>query len=143
MLVFAVKVTEVPEHIVVPGLAVTFIVGVTLGTMVIVMLPVTVAGVAQGALLVKVQLTISFVFKTDVEYVEPVPTGLPFTYHWYAGEGPPLAIFAVNVTLAPAQAVLPGLAVMLIVGNTVGVTVMVMGVLVTTGVSTQGALLVS
>lgn len=143
MLVFAVKVTEVPEHIVVPGLAVTFIVGVTFGTIVIVMLPLTVAGVAQGALLVKVQLTISFVFKTLVEYVEPVPTGLAFTYHWYAGVGPPLVILAVNVTLAPAQAVLPGLAVMFIVGNTVGVTVIVMGVLVTTGVSTHGALLIS
>lgn len=67
LVVFAVNVTEVPEHIVVPGLAVTLIVGVTLGSMVILILPVIVAGEAQGALLVISQLTISPLFKVLFE----------------------------------------------------------------------------
>lgn len=54
-----------------------------------------------------------------------------------------MVIFAVKVTLAPAHAVLPGFAVILIVGSVVAFTVMVIGALTTTGVSTQGALLVS
>ena len=32
-----------------------------------------------------------------------VPTGEPFTYHWYTGAVPPLVVVAVNVTLVPAQ----------------------------------------
>ena len=71
-----------PEHIVVPGLAVTFTVGVTLGSMVIVTLLDTEAGVAQAELLVMVHFTISPLFRLFVLYVGVLPgTGLAFTYH--------------------------------------------------------------
>lgn len=36
-----------------------------------------------------------------------MPTLVPFTFHWYAGTVPPLVGVAVNITVAPAQIVLP------------------------------------
>lgn len=38
-----------------------------------------------------------------------VPTGLPFTNHWYTGAFPPLTGVAVKVTGAPLQRVVPKL----------------------------------
>lgn len=56
----AVKVTEVPEQIVLPGLAAMLTDGVTLVlTTIVILLLVAVAGLAQDALLVITQLTTS------------------------------------------------------------------------------------
>ena len=38
-----------------------------------------------------------------VNVVPLVPTLLPFNFHWYTGEDPPLVGVAVNVTLVPSQ----------------------------------------
>jgi hypothetical protein len=71
----AVKVTAVPLHIVVPGLAVTTTVGVTLGLTVIVMvLLVAVVGVAHSALLVIVQVILSPLFSVALVNVGLEPT---------------------------------------------------------------------
>jgi hypothetical protein len=60
------NVTDVPAHITLPGLADTLFVGTTVGVTVIVMLLlVTVAGIAQPLLLVIVQVTTS-PFASDV-----------------------------------------------------------------------------
>lgn len=54
-----------------------------------------------------------------------VPTLLPFTFHWYDGEAPPLVGVAVNVTVLPLHIVVC-VALILKDGVTSGFTVMVM-----------------
>lgn len=78
----AVNVPVVPEHMVVE-LAAMEIVGVTAGVMVMVIgLLVAVAGAAQVALLVSIQVTISPLFKVLVVKVELlVPASIPFIFH--------------------------------------------------------------
>ena len=63
--------------------------------------------VAQGVMLdVSTQVTASALTRELFAYVVLfVPTLLPFSFHWYDGELPPLVGVAVKVTLAPAQIV--------------------------------------
>ena len=53
-----------------------------------------------------------------------VPTLLPFTFHWYTGDDPPLVGVAVNVTLVPAQIVVADAATDTLAGRS-GFTVIV------------------
>lgn len=80
----AVKVTEVPAQMVLPGLAAMFTDGVTLLLTDIVIAPlVAVAGDAQEALLVITQVTMSpFNSVAFVYVVLLVPTLVPFSFHW-------------------------------------------------------------
>lgn len=104
---------------------------------------VTESGVAQGALLTIVQVTTSPLASEALEYVEVLaPTVVAFTCHIYVGVGPPLVAVAVNVTLSPSHMVLPGLAATVTDVASSGLTVMVMLLLVTSGGTTHGALLV-
>ena len=82
MVTLAVKVTLLPVHTELPGLADNVIVGTTEAFTVIVTPPVTLCGLAQGALLVTVQVKLSPFTMDAVVYVGRVPTGLPFLYHW-------------------------------------------------------------
>ena len=144
LVIVAVKVTGVPVHIELPGFAEMLIVGtdrgltvITIGTL------VAVVGLTQGALLVTVHLIASPVTSALSVYVLLLdPTGKLFLYHWYVGEGPPLVIVAVNVTGVPIHIVLPGLAVTTIVGETFGLMVIVMALLVAVVGTAQSALLV-
>lgn len=53
-----------------------------------------------------------------------MPAATPFTYHWYAGLGPPFTLLDVNVTTVPSQIVVAG-AFTVIDGVTGAVTAMV------------------
>jgi hypothetical protein len=78
----AVKATEVPEQIVLPDPELTLTEGVTTALTVIVML-LLVAGLVQPRLLVITQVTTLPFASELVLYVEPpLPTLLPFTFHW-------------------------------------------------------------
>ena len=55
-----------------------------------------------------------------------VPTGEPFTFHWYTGVVPPLVGVAVKVTLVPVQTSDAGDATMLTLVGKSGLTAMVM-----------------
>lgn len=70
-----------------------------------------------------------------------VPTLVPFTFHWYDGDEPPLVMLAVKVTLVPVHTLLAD-ALTLTVGVTCGVTVMVTELDVAVAGDTQVALLV-
>ena len=52
-------------------------------------------------------------------------TVAPFTDHWYCGAAPPLVAKDVTFTVLPAHNVVPGLAVMFIIGVTDGIIVIV------------------
>jgi hypothetical protein len=67
---------------------------------------------------------------------------LLFFFHWYTGELPPLVGVAVNVTEAPVQILLLGLALMFTDGVTVAFTVIVMVLLPALAGDAQAALLV-
>ena len=140
----AVNVTLAPAQAVLPGFAVTLIVGVTVGfTVMVIVLLVCVAFTTQGGLPTSVQVTWSPFTRLAVVYEAALPTGKPFTFHVYDGLGPPFVIVDVNVTDCPVHITLPGLADMLIVGVKLGFTVMVIVLLLTvTGVA-HVALLVS
>jgi hypothetical protein len=114
----AVKVTLLPLHIVV-ALALTVTAGVTaVDTSMVTALLVTVAGLAQAALLVNCTVTTSPLARVVlVKVAEFTPALLLFTFHWYTGLLPPLTGVAVKVTLPPAHIV-----VVLAVIDTEGVT---------------------
>lgn len=80
----AVKVTEVPAQIVVPGLVLMLTDGVSSGfTVIVTLLLVTLVGEAQLATLVKTHVTTAPLARVDDEYVAAfVPTFVPFTFHW-------------------------------------------------------------
>ena len=100
--------------------------GVTSGVIVMVtLLLVAVVGEAHATLLVSTQLTTSLLTRVvDVYVTKPVPALLPFNFHWYVGEFPPLPGVAVKVTLAPEHTVVCGVLI-LRVGVTDPDTVMV------------------
>jgi hypothetical protein len=79
----AVNVTDVPEHILLPGFADMLTDDVTVGFTVIVMpVLVAVAGVAQVALLVITQVTILPLANAAFVYVVLLlPTFTPFSFH--------------------------------------------------------------
>ena len=109
MAAVSVKLTDVPAHIVLPGLAAIEAVGDVVGfTVMARVLLVAVAGIAQPRLLVSAQVTISLLASVAVLYVGLLlPTFILFTFHWYDGVLPPLAGVAVKSTEAPAQIVVP------------------------------------
>ena len=105
---------------------------------------VAVAGLAQVALDVRIQVTICpFVNVVEVNVVPPAPAFTPFTCHWYVGVVPPFVGVAVNVTDDPAHIAPTGLATTLTEGTTVGFTVIVIPVLVAVVGAAQGELEVS
>ena len=79
----AVKVTLVPVHIILPGLADITIVGTSTGlTVITIGTLVTDGGLGQLALLVIVQVTTSPLASELVVKVGPLlPAGMPLTYH--------------------------------------------------------------
>ena len=79
----AVKVTELPAHIVV-ALALTLTVGVVEGdTTIVTAFEVAAAGEAQAAFEVITTVTTSpFTNDVEVKVAELVPALLPFTFHW-------------------------------------------------------------
>jgi hypothetical protein len=79
----AVKITLIPAHIVLPGLAAILTDGMTTPVTVIVMVfDVAVATVIQFALLVMIQVIISPFTKAAFVYVLLfVPTFVPFSFH--------------------------------------------------------------
>jgi hypothetical protein len=140
----AVKVTEVPEQIVVLVLLVILTdVATEAFTVMVILLLFAVAEVTHPMEEVSVQVTASPLFKVADEKVALfVPTGEPFTNHWYTGEPPPLIGVAVNVVEVPAQIVVADAAI-----ETAGVTGVVTDIVITllfaVAPLTQGALLVS
>src|SRR5579863_3232526 len=82
----------------------------------VIVIPADVAGFPLGHEIfeVKTQLITSLLVRLLSVYVELLePTLLPFFFHWYAGDVPPLIGVAVKVTDAFTQFVVPGLAAML------------------------------
>jgi hypothetical protein len=78
----AVKVTDVPEQMKPCGLAAIVTDGVTLVTVIVMLLLVTDTGFAQGALLVSTAVTTSPLTSEDVvKLPPPVPALTPFTFH--------------------------------------------------------------
>ena len=86
---------------------------------------VAVAGAAQVAVDVITQVTTSPFINPLLEYELPVPTLLPFTFHWYEGV-PPLVGVAVKVIFEPEQIVVADAATDT-AGTTVELTVIVIG----------------
>jgi hypothetical protein len=89
------------------ALALTVTAGATaLDTTMVTALLVTVAGLAQAALLVSCTVTTSPLARLLlVKVALLVPALLLFTFHWYTGVLPPLTGVAVNVTGVPVQIV--------------------------------------
>ena len=143
MIGVAVNVTLVPSHMVDPVLLEMLTAVATVGLTVIVMLLLLAEEVvAQLMEVVRSQVTISPLFSEEEVYeLLLVPTGDPLTNHWYEGV-PPLVVFAVNVTLVPAQIVVAEAAIE-IVGVTGVVTLIEMVLLVAVEPLTHGALLVT
>lgn len=100
-------------------------------------------GEAQAADDVSTHDTISLLLRVVVAKVGLlVPTLMPFTFHWYAGEPPPLVAVAVNITCVPVH-IVPADALMLIAGATAGVMVIVILLEVAVVVVAHAALVVS
>jgi len=95
-------------------------------------------GVAVNTTLDPVQMV---VFNELFEYVVLLlPTFVPFNFHWYKGELPPLVGTAVNSVVIPEQTVFPEPDDMLTDGTTLPLIVMVTGVEVAVVVVAQIAL---
>lgn len=109
-------------------------------TTMVMLLLLILAGVAQAALLVMLQLTLSPFESVLLKVTLLFPAFVPFTSHWYCGAVPPLTGVAVNVTDAPAQILFCD-ATMLTAGTSV-FTVIITLLLVAFGVVTQVTLLV-
>jgi hypothetical protein len=105
LVVLAVKVTLLCEQMAPVGLGLILIDGVRSGLTVIVMLLlVAVAGLAQVALLVSITvITSPFARPPSVYELVLAPTLTPFFCHWNDGDSPPLVMMALNVTLVCAQ----------------------------------------
>ena len=71
----------------------------------------------------------------------PVATAIPATVHSYVGDDPPPVVVVLNRTVVPGQIVVPGLAVIITVGVTRGVTTIVTEAVAVVG-EEQTALLV-
>ncbi len=106
MVGIAVKVTEVPLQILLVDDAMATL-GVKIGfTDTLTAFEVAVAVLAQATLVLSTTVTASELFKLLLEYVaELVPTFVPFSFHWYVGDEPPLVATAVKITFVPAQMV--------------------------------------
>lgn len=125
MVELAVKVTAVPEQIVLAD-AVTETVGVTLGvTCMVIALDVAVALLIQAALDVTTQRITSPLFKVlGLNVLLFAPNWLtPFTLHWKPGAAPALVTVAVKVTGVPAHIAFDAVAIVM-VGETFALTVM-------------------
>jgi hypothetical protein len=122
----AVKVTLVPEQIVVEGEAAMFTLAAPAAvTDIVRVLDVAGEPVTQAAFEVITQVTASVLASVaEVKVALFVPAFTPFTFHWYEGV-PPLAGVAVKVTLAPVQILVEGEAAMLTLAATLGFTVIV------------------
>jgi len=127
----AVNVTEVPEHILLPGFAAILTAGIKTGfTVIVILLLETVVGAAQVAFDVRDKDTTSpFASVVEVKVLLFVPALVPFTVHWYEGDAPPFKGLAVNVTDVPAQ-MLVLVALMLTLGTTTLFTAIVIVLLV-------------
>ena len=123
----AVKVTPVPAQMVVALAETLMLTGAFGFTVIVSVLEVAGLPVTQVAFEVRTQYTWSLLANEALLLVALlVPTADPFKYHWYAGVVPPLVGVAVNVTLVPAQIVVPGAAAMLTLAGKFGFTVIVM-----------------
>jgi hypothetical protein len=80
----AVNVTSVPEHTVVPGVALIDTDGVTLPAIVIMTVLLAVGVVAQLKLLVSSTLILSLLFRVELVYVALVAPAIftVFSFHW-------------------------------------------------------------
>jgi hypothetical protein len=121
----AVKVTEVPEQMVVAEAAMLTLTARLFVTDIVTVLDVAGLPVAHPMLEVSSQVTASPLFKVllvNVALFEPTDT--PLTYHAYTGVVPPLTAVAVKVTGVPSQMVPAGEAVMLMLTGCRGATSM-------------------
>lgn len=124
MVELAVKVTAVPEQMVLAD-AVIATVGVTLGvTCIVIALDVAVALLIQVALEVTTQrITLPLARAPGLKVALLAPDWLTLLMlHWYPGADPALVAVAVNVTGTPAQTELDAVAIV-IVGETLALTV--------------------
>jgi len=87
-------------------------------TVIVIPADVAVAGLAQGEPEVITQVTTCPFVNVDEVYVDPVPTFVVPTFHWYVGVVPPPLGVAVNVTGVPAQIAPEGAAAMVTPGVT-------------------------
>ena len=116
MVVVAVKITLLPPHTEVCAVAID-IVGVAVAITVIVFpADVTFAGVAQIALLVKIQLTTLPVAKVVVVNVliEVMLTAVPFILQVNCGEVPALVVLAAKVIGKPEHTVNVGVVILMV-----------------------------
>lgn len=123
------------------GVALTVTEGVMTGetASVTALLP-TVEVVAQAALLVSEQVTVAGVVAASLK-LAPLPAGVPFTFHSYAGAVPLWKAVVVNKTVSPAQgAVAEG--VMVSAGVTCGEMLITIGLLLAESVVAQALLVV-
>ena len=139
------KLTRVPAQILVVDPAMEIEGGNSGFTIIVTLLLVAVAGVAQTASELRIQEIISPLFSVlSVKLLLFVPTLAPFFFHWYMGVAPPLVITEEKLTGVPAQIVLPDAATEM-EGINSGLTIIVMLLLVAVagtaqvanGVSTQ------
>jgi hypothetical protein len=121
----AVKVTLVPEQIVVAEAAILTLTGRLGFTVMVTVLEVAGLPVAQVAFEVITQVTVLPFARAVLVYVELlVPTLEPLSFHWYTGVVPPLVGVAVKVTLVPEQIVVAEAAILTLAGK-FGFTVIV------------------
>jgi len=139
------KVMGVPAQILVADPAMEIEGGNRGFTIIVTLLLVAVAGVAQTASELRIQEIISPLFSAlSVKLLLFVPTLTPFFFHWYIGIAPPLTITEEKLTGVLAQIVFPDVATEM-EGVNSGLTIIVMLLLVAVagraqvadGVSTQ------
>lgn len=117
----AVKVTPVPEQMVLPGLAAIVTDAGVLVLTDIVVLAVAVAGTTHPLTFgVITTLTTSPLFRLLLPQLLVVATLLPFSFHWYVGTGPPLVAVTVKLTAVPGHIAVLGVFVIVTPG-TIGV----------------------
>jgi hypothetical protein len=119
----AVKVTGLPAQIEFPGLALMV---TDEGTVVVTLIPILLemAGDPETQLAFEVitQVIVSPLFRAELENeLPPVPTLVPFTFHWKKGV-PPLTGVAVKLTRFPEQITFDGVAAIVTLAITAGVT---------------------
>ena len=121
----AVKVTLVPEHILLADAPIVTLTGRFGLTVMTTVLDVAGLPVAQVALDVSITVTWSLLTGVYVKLVLLGPVFTPFTCHWYEGVNPPLVGVAVNVTGVAEQTGLAEATIETLTGNEL-FTVMVM-----------------
>ena len=140
----AVKVTESPAQMLLPGLAAIVSNGVTLLSIVMVIaLLVSILVEAQSGLVLMMRVMILPLARLELEKIEPFETVVVPFFQIYETEVPGLVIAALKVKDVPAQTVSFGLTLMAAEGVSIGFTIIVSTLLVSEDTVTHCTLLVS